>query len=326
MARRGRPPATGKPTTPADLVLTGAVARRHYIDRRTNVQIADEFGLSRFQVARMLDEARDRGWVRIEIDLPFHIDDALSLAVAERLGLERAVVVDAPQQSEAVTRDELARVIAALLESSVQADQVVGFAWSRAVVAMTGRLQSMPPCTVVQLSGSLAVDGSEAGTVEVVRHVAAVSRGPLLPIYAPLIVPDASTATSLIRRPEIARALSAADRLDIAVIAIGAWADGASTVWPEVDPEVREDVRRRGAVGEASGRPFDADGNDVTGGFDDCVVGVTLDQLRRTPEVIATAYGANRAAAVQAAVQGGIVGTLVIDTTLARAIVEDVAD
>ncbi len=50
------------------------------------------------------------------------------------------------------------------------------------------------------------------------------------------------------------------------------------------------------------------------------MVGVTLDQLRAVPEVIATAYGKERAPAVRAAVRGGLVGTLVIDTSLARSL------
>jgi len=52
---------------PAELVLQAAVARRHYLQNRSKVEIADELGISRFKVARLLEAARERGLVRIEI-------------------------------------------------------------------------------------------------------------------------------------------------------------------------------------------------------------------------------------------------------------------
>ena len=59
--------AAAHPRGPAQLVLTASVARRYYLDGRSKVEIAEEFALSRFKVARLLDDARSSGLVRIEI-------------------------------------------------------------------------------------------------------------------------------------------------------------------------------------------------------------------------------------------------------------------
>ncbi len=96
MAKRGRPPKTGQRLAPSEIVLAGVVARRYYLEERSKVQIAEELGLSRFQVTRILGRARAEGWIKIQIDLPGHIDDALSVAVQRDLGVRRAIVVDAP--------------------------------------------------------------------------------------------------------------------------------------------------------------------------------------------------------------------------------------
>ena len=45
---------------PAELVMLAAVARRHYLQNQSKVEIADELGISRFKVARMLESARER--------------------------------------------------------------------------------------------------------------------------------------------------------------------------------------------------------------------------------------------------------------------------
>ena len=55
-----------RPAGPAQLILLASIARRYFLDGRSKVEIADEFGLSRFKVARLVDLARDSGLVHIE--------------------------------------------------------------------------------------------------------------------------------------------------------------------------------------------------------------------------------------------------------------------
>src|SRR5687768_13874284 len=92
---------------PAQLVLTASIARRYYVDGRSKVEIADEFRLSRFKVARLLDQARNSGLVRIEISHPGAIDLDLSARLQETLGLRRAIVVDTPEVEPAALRLQL---------------------------------------------------------------------------------------------------------------------------------------------------------------------------------------------------------------------------
>ncbi len=68
--RRRRAVTPGRQSTvpgPAATALAADVARRYYIDGATKSEIAGELGLSRFKVARVLDQARTSGLVRIEL-------------------------------------------------------------------------------------------------------------------------------------------------------------------------------------------------------------------------------------------------------------------
>ena len=73
-------------------MLTATVARRYYLEGATKSDIAAELGLSRFKVARLLDEARASGVVRIELDSPGEIDLDLSVRLREAFGLRHCVV------------------------------------------------------------------------------------------------------------------------------------------------------------------------------------------------------------------------------------------
>ena len=69
-----RSPARSSGPGPAELVQMGRIARRYYLEGRSKRDIAEEFGLSRFQIARSLRKARDTGLVRITIDFPGDIN------------------------------------------------------------------------------------------------------------------------------------------------------------------------------------------------------------------------------------------------------------
>ncbi|MEJ5869276.1 sugar-binding domain-containing protein [Pseudokineococcus sp. 5B2Z-1] len=327
----GRPPRAGTSTSsaprpgghppgPTGLVLLGEVARRFHVVGDSKVAIAADLGISRFKVARLLEEAAERGVVRVSVVVPGGTDPERSVALAAALGLERAVVVEVPTGDDVVVREHLGQAVAGLLEELLVDGEVLGLTWSRTLAHAAQALERLPPCTVVQLAGALHDAGS--GTVELVRRVAAVSRGRALPVYAPLVTADAETATALRRDPGIRAALRRVDDLTTAVVAVGGWGEGLSTIWPAVAPHEREAGRRDGAVAEISGRLLDADGHRVPSAFDDRVMALELSQLEGVGEVVAVAYGAERTAAVLAAVRTGWLTTLVADAELADALLQ----
>jgi DNA-binding transcriptional regulator LsrR (DeoR family) len=322
---------------PAWMVQAAALARRFHLDGRSKTELAEEFGLSRFKVARMLDEARELGVVDVSITLPTYIDAELSTALGEQYGLRRAIVVDVPTQSDADVRAQLGAVAADLLGELVSADDVLGLSCSRTVAAATEALTSLAPCTVVQLTGTLAGPDVEAGSVESVRRAAAVGGGKGFPIYGPMVLPDAATARALAGESAIRTTIEQFERVGIAMVAIGAWQGGLSTVWTLAEERARRAATKAGAVGEVGGRLFDAVGNPVATELDKRILGVTLPQLRAVPEVIGLMYDGGRvkaapaaqrgglADAARAALLGGLVNTFVTDASLARALVDEAA-
>ncbi len=310
---------TAAPSGPAEMVRLAAIARRFYLEGRSKVEIAEEFGLSRFRVARDLEAARADGIVHIDIRLPERLDPERSERLREAFGLRRAIVVDT-LEDPLETRRALGSVAARLLAEIVRPDEVLGLAWSRGLQAMGAEMTELPRCTVVQLNGVLSEHTEAGGSVETVRRVAALSGGPAYPIYAPLILPDAATAATLRADPGIAAAFARFDRLTTAVVAVGGWDERNSTVYPALSPEARERYSRMGVCAEMSAQLFDADGNQVRSDLDERVISISADQLREVPEVVAVAGAGDeaKALAVGAALRSGLVSTLVTDSAVAE--------
>ena len=308
--------------TPVHLVLMAAVARRHYLDDRSKREIAEEFGLSRFKVARLLESARSSGLVRIEIRHEGVIDVDTSQRLRDRFSLQHAVVIDTPDDDVDSLRRQLARSAADLLREVITQHDVLGLAWTRLVSVLARTPPRLPGVPVVQLTGALSIPESDHTSVDIVRDVARASGGPAYVFYAPFIVPDARTASAMRRQPEVARAFDQLPSITHAVVGIGLWAPELSTLHQGADAYDRAVLRNRNVCAEVSGVFLTADGEPVSTELTDRMLAINAEQMLAIPEVLSVPYGLGRAPAVHAALRAGLVDSLVTHTSLARRLLE----
>src|ERR687887_1202642 len=248
---------------PAALVLTATVARRYYLDGASKSDIAAELGMSRFKVARLLERARETGIVRIELDARGEINLDLSVRLRAAHGLRHCVVIDAPEDDDVLLRSALGRAAAELLTEIVEPGDVLGLAWARSLMAMRTSLTQLPACDVVQLTGALTLPAGDS-SIELVRDLARRSNGRGFFYYAPMVVPDAATARVLRTQPDIARAIGRYPDLTKAVIGVGAWQRGLSTVVGALTEREWRQMYDLGVRSELSGVQIDGDGKPVT--------------------------------------------------------------
>ncbi len=176
------------------------IARQYFLEDKSKVAIADELGLSRFKVARLLDRARSEGIVTIKIANPDQFDRDLSARLASDLGVPNVLVTDPVLPTSALA--DVAALAAAHLRTVVTADGVLGVAWSRATRALSEQLAGLPPCTVAQLCGVMPEPDREEHNVELVRRAARACSRKTVTFYAPLVL---STTTSPMPKPRRSR-------------------------------------------------------------------------------------------------------------------------
>ncbi|WP_175541457.1 sugar-binding transcriptional regulator [Streptomyces aidingensis] len=304
---------------PAELMQAAAMARRFYLEGKSKIQIADEFGVSRFKVARVLESAVEHDLVRIEIRVPAELDAERSDALRARYGLRHVVVAESPADAPANAHDadHLGEVAADLMSELVNEGDVLGLAWGRSTIHMAAALKELPPCTVVQLTGVYDVGTAERGSVEAVRRAAAVSGGEAHPIYAPMLLPDAQTAAALRGQTGIAHAFEYFDKVTVAAVSIGSWEAGISTVHDMLSDEERSHYASLGAAAEMSAHLFDLEGRTIGRDLGERCITVEAERLRRIPEVVAIAGGRRKGDAIAAVLRSGLVTSLVTDTAAA---------
>ena len=305
---------------PSEVVLAARVARQYYLEGVSKVDIADRLGISRFRVARLLDSARDAGMVRIEIGLPGgSLDAALSAELCSAFGLRHAFVFNFPDDEEALLRHRLGEAAGQALMDLVTPGDVLGMSWSRTLGALAAALTQIPPCPIVQLTGAVPPpDGRDL--LDLVRSVARVGGGPAHTFYAPMILDDAQTAAAVRRQGDIAEAFARVPSVTIAVVAIGAWAPGMSTIYDAVTPAERDTLAALGVCGELAGVFLGEDGRPMATPLDSRMIITPGPALEKIPFVLAVAFGIAKSPAVCAALRGGLVHGLVTHASLARAL------
>jgi DNA-binding transcriptional regulator LsrR (DeoR family) len=304
---------------PSEVVLAARVARQFYLEGVSKVDIADQLGISRFRVARLLDSARETGLVRIEIGLPGGILDAgLSAELCSAFGLKHAFVFNFPDDQLSL-RQQLGEAAGQVLMDLIKPGDILGLTWSRTLSGLAAALTQLPPCPIVQMTGAVPPpDGRDL--LELVRSVARVSGGPAHVFYAPMLLDDAQTAAAIRRQGDIADAFGLVPKVTIAVVAIGAWAAGLSTIYDAVTPGEREAMAALGVDAELAGVFIGTDGRLVTTPLDSRMIVTPGPLLAQVPFVLAVAYDPAKSAAVRAAIRGGLVHGLVTHTSLARAL------
>jgi DNA-binding transcriptional regulator LsrR (DeoR family) len=314
-------PATAPRLDPVSTVLA---CRRYYLDGASKSEIAAELGISRFRVARLLERARRDGIVRIEIDPLPELDLALADEVSRRHGLRSAVVVRSSDAPDELRLARLGRAAAAVLVDSLDANDVLGISWGRTLHAMVAHLPRLPACTVVQLVGSVPAIDLEVNSLELVRRLAERATGPVYPLHLPLLVHDPGMADALRSDPHVSRTLEMFDRLTRAVVGIGAWQPGGSTVRAALSAPDALATDVAGGVADICSIVLDADGDEVAAaGLPSRCLAIRSDQLRLVPDVIAIADGTDKVRAIHAVLASGLVHRLVTGEDVARRLLAD---
>lgn len=105
----------------------------------------------------------------------------------------------------------------------------------------------------------------------------------------------------------------------MAVVAIGAWAPGLSTIYDAITPDERDALAGLGVCAELAGVFIGEAGRPVATPLDDRMIVTPGPVLEQIPFVLAVAFGVAKSTALCAAIRGEMVHGLVTHASLARA-------
>jgi deoxyribonucleoside regulator len=273
----------------------------------------------------MLTEAQERGIVEINVHSPLRYSHDLEDDIVAAFGLVRACVVDGPpgDPSGALARVGLAG--ARLLSDVLRDGMVIGMTWGSTLKAIVEAVQqeSFVNARVVQLAGALGAQTEANDSAPLVQQLAERIGGTPVLLNAPLLVESASIAHSLITNRSNHAAIELGKQCDIALVGIGIMQPEWSTLYlgGHISLDELNELRREGAIGDACGHPFDANGKPVEANWSERLVGVSRSDLLATPVRIGFATGIAKVNPLYGALRGGYLTHVITDTAAASDIV-----
>lgn len=309
-----------------DIRLIISVAERYYEFGQTQQEIADQLGISRPKVSRLLTRARQEGIVQISIVNPFSREKEVARELVEKYhpyGLKDAVVVPTSLREDALIAQKLGQVAASYLCEHLSDGEVVGIGRGRTIYEMVKALpeREFPNVQIVPLSGGLGQADARFQVNEMAHRAAEKLRGRCVYLYAPAIVESQQSKKALYSVPHIRKAVQLWDHLDWAIVGIGSIDSPHNAEYFQVMKHLIDVLDVKNAVGDICLWHFDFNGSFCKGKHD-ILISITPEQLKRSKKTVAVAGGAKKVGAIAAALKGGIVSVVVTDEYTARKVLE----
>lgn len=306
--------------------LINIILNLYYIEELTQTEIAQRLGLSTPKVNRILQQAREQGYVNITIRTPFQQLFDLENRLKAVFGLKEAIVIPTLAESGTSTLNALGGVAANFLLEHLR----------------DGDILAITPGTTVQ-AVSKALDASRNYQVEIVPILGA-SQGQIISdmnylatnmaerlggkayqLHAPAFVETREQCELLSSMGPVKEILDIARRASIALLGVGTL-NAESSRFVQFTALSAEDLKHitevLGGVGEIAAHVFTVDGQPCAQEYADRVIGLTLAEIRTIPFRIGVAATAAKALPIYGALRGGYLHALITDEAAACKVLE----
>ncbi|MDR0271269.1 sugar-binding transcriptional regulator [Paenibacillus sp.] len=302
--------------------LSIEAARLYYVSEYSQMEIASRLGVSRPTVSRLLQYAKEQGYVSIQISDPLDNLNELGLLLKQKYELDTAVVCYSPVNEYREIQKHISKAAADFLNETVQDTDIIGVTWGRTMHAVALQLQQkqVRGVEVVQLKGGISHSHINTYAAETVNLFAAAYH--TIARYLPLpVIFDSIAAKEMVEEDRhIHRIIELGKQANIAIFTVGTVNDDALLFQLGYFNEEEKLLLQSKGIGDICSRLFDAQGNLCSEEINNRTVGIDLHDLCEKEQSILVAGGERKIEAIRGALVGKFANTLVTDQFTAQAL------
>lgn len=301
------------------------VAKLYYRSDFSQQKIAQELGVSRPSISRLLQYAKDKGYVNIQIVDPVEDMSIMEQRLKDKLHLKDVKIASSTINDEEEIKKYISIAAAQYLDGIIKDGDIIGVGWGTTLYNMSQALipRSIKGSQVVQLEGGLSNSEWNNYSREILENFANnfYTVAQYLPL--PVIFDNKATKEQVDKDRYIKRILELGRHANIALFSVG-------TVRPNAlffrlgytDIQEQEKIQRN-SVGDICSRFFDVEGRVCNRDLDERTVGITLSELRDKEYSIMISGGEGKINAIKAALKGRYANVLITDQFTGKALLED---
>ncbi len=306
--------------------LINIILNLYYMEELTQTEIAQRLGLSTAKVNRLLQQAREQGYVNITIRTPYQHLFTLENRLKAVFGLQEVIVIPTLAESGTSTLNALGSVAANFLLDHLRDGDILAITPGTTVQAVARSLDTSKNYQVV----IVPILGASQGQIEsdmnyLATNMAERLGGKAYQLHAPAFVETPEQCELLSSMGPVKEILDIARRASIALLGVGTLNAESSrfvqfTALSAEDLKLIADVC--GGVGEIAAHVYTIDGQPCAKEYVDRVIGLTLAEIRNIPFRIGVAATAAKALSIYGALRGGYLHALITDEAAACKVLE----
>lgn len=300
-------------------------AKLYYRAGLSQAEVAAQMGLSRPTVAKLLQHARERGFVVIEIVDPQEAGAQVGDRLRALFNLDDVRVVHPPQAPSGAGDhpsivDDLGIAGARFLEEVVEDGMSVGVSWGKTMLHVARNLRHTHTRArqIVQLKGGSSRSNLSTNNFETMNLFCAAFNAPALALPLPVIFDQVETKHIVEQDSHIADVLNQGRETDLVAFTVGSARKESLVMNLGYLSDAMVEQLVGVAVGDVCSRFYTHDGNIAAPDIDALTVGISVEDLRARPRRVLIAGGTYKAEAIETALWMGLATDLVIDEHTAR--------
>ncbi|EDS72700.1 sugar-binding transcriptional regulator [Anaerofustis stercorihominis] len=294
------------------------IAYYYYKQELTQSEIAQRLHMSRQRVNRLLKKSRELGIVDINIKGYEEYLINLESEIEKKFSLKRVMVAQ-PQEDEDIFHS-LGRAGVELVMDLLEDNLTIGISWGRTIYntvnyfpVLKGKYKNIK---ALQLVGSLNNLGDTRLTNDITKNFAEKIDAKAYYMFAPTFVSSKETKDTLMQEESLKKLFSLFNYCDIILGSVGLMANSTSSLKEQqqfLNPRDYSELKEKGAVGNICLNYFDKEGNKIDCDFNNRVMAIDIDSIKRSKNVVCITGGEDKHEAILAALKGKYIDTLVID-------------
>lgn len=297
-------------------------ASYYFEQNKTLKEVAQLLNVSESTVSRLIRRAKRERIVEFVIRDPYKLCLELECQLLEKYGLKEVIITPASDDTES-NKKEVALEGARYLQREITAQDKLGIAWGGTMYYLVHYLN---PCqridtTFVTLHGSLSCCDYELDVHNLVSRMSMAFGGNYYSLSSEGLFDSREELQAIKQGSHVRRIFAWFKQLTISVSGMGSFypqLDSPLSRLEYLKPEELAGLQDKGVFGDIILRFFDSQGEECASDVSERTLAIDLDTYKKIPCKIVVVSGVQKAKSLAAALKGGLIDILIVDSQLAQ--------
>ncbi|WP_337020766.1 sugar-binding transcriptional regulator [Mammaliicoccus sciuri] len=300
------------------------IAKLYYQEGLSQEAIAKKLNISRPTISRLLNHAKNQGFVTIKIDDPYQDAESLASLLKAKYNLKDCVVEHASYNDYSNIQTAIGKKTAEYLKKIVKSGDNIGISWGKTMYQVSQYLEQshFKDIGIIQLKGGISFSDVDTRSHQILERFAQAYNATPRDLPLPVIFDVKEVKDMVEKDRHIKSILDQGRQVDVAIFTVGTVRDSSLLFKLGFLSEEEKERLKKSAVGDICSRFYNSKGEVADEAINNRTIGIELDALKGIEHSVLVAGGEHKIASIRGALEGKLSNILITDQYTAQALLD----